>query len=256
MKYDVREGTYVGKRGKEFLDYLIQCGMFATNEPSVQCLHVLKSQVMSVQGCPPSDASKMMEKGMTMKAEVSKIGDKKWRGIITCKEAPMMNDIHLYEEDKEVCIDDPMFGGKLKVKMTCPDENTIQIWFDHSKMGKSERHEVYSDQGVTVTTKHTDSGASITENLERVCCEEGSYRYVGNENGEEFFKASGEAPGMTPEDIMKGWIITMKTLGDDCWQLTECQMGQTFSIKIPMNQEVKHPFPGYEQKMIWTRYSC
>ena len=28
MKYDVREGTYVGKRGKEFMDYMIQCGTF------------------------------------------------------------------------------------------------------------------------------------------------------------------------------------------------------------------------------------
>ena len=69
---------------------------------------------------------------------------------------------------KEVSIDDPMFGGKIKVRMTCPSENTIRIWLDHSKMGMSERHEVYSEEGVTVTTRHHSSGASITENLQRV----------------------------------------------------------------------------------------
>ena len=195
-----------------------------------------------------------MEKGLTMKAEVSKIGDKKWRGIITCKEAPMMNDIHLYEEDREVCIDDPMFGGKLKVKMTCPDENAIQIWFDHSKMGKSERYEVYSDQGVMVTTKHSASGASITENLERVCCEEGAYRYVGNDNLEAFMKASGEdMHGMTLEEIMKGSYYMLKDLGDDCWLLTQHKMGQTVTKKITMNQEVDSTFKGNENKMICTR---
>ena len=130
MKYDVREGTYVGKRGKEFMDYLIQCGKF------VNCLQIQDSKFTCLRGCPPSDAKNMMEKGMTMKAEVSKIGDKKWRGVITCEEVPKMNDTHVYEEDKEVCIDDPLFGGKLKVKMTCPDENTIEISLDHSKMGK------------------------------------------------------------------------------------------------------------------------
>merc|ERR1712178_263803 len=108
MKHDVREGTYVGKRGKEFMDYMIKCG------------------------CPPSDASKMMENGMTMRAEVSKIGERKWRGVITCEEVPQMNDTHTYEEDKEVSIDDPMFGGKIKVRMICPSENTIRIWLDHS----------------------------------------------------------------------------------------------------------------------------
>ena len=42
----------------------------------------------------------MMEKGMTVRAEVSKIGEKKWRGVITCEEVPQMNDTHIYEEDK------------------------------------------------------------------------------------------------------------------------------------------------------------
>ena len=31
MKHDVREGTYVGKRGKEFMDYMIQCGTFPSS---------------------------------------------------------------------------------------------------------------------------------------------------------------------------------------------------------------------------------
>ena len=61
---------------------------------------------------------------------------------------------------------------------------------------------------------------------------------------------------MTFEDVMRGNIIVMKDLGEDCWQLTETIMGQTVSIKIPMNTEVEHPLSGYEQKMIWTRYMC
>ena len=32
-------------------------------------------------------------------------------------------------------------------------------------------------------------------------------------------------------------------------------MGQTVSMKITMNEEVVNPLPGYEQKMIWTRYT-
>ena len=58
---------------------------------------------------------------------------------------------------------------------------------------------------------------------------------------------------MTFEDVMKGNIIKMKDLGDDCWQLTETIMGQTVSIKIPMDQEVEQKI--FEQKMIWTRYA-
>ena len=43
---------------------------------------------------------------MTMKAEVSKIGEKKWRGVITCEEVPQMNDAHIYEEDKGASLKD------------------------------------------------------------------------------------------------------------------------------------------------------
>ena len=58
------------------------------------------------QGCPPSDASRMMENGMTVRAEVSKIGERKWRGVITCEEVPQMNDTHIYEEDKGTSFED------------------------------------------------------------------------------------------------------------------------------------------------------
>ena len=37
---------------------------------------------------------------MTVRAEVSKIGERKWRGVITCEEVPQMNDTHIYQEDK------------------------------------------------------------------------------------------------------------------------------------------------------------
>ena len=38
----------------------------------------------------------MMEKGMTTKIEVAKIGDKKWRAITTCKEIPAMNEVGVF----------------------------------------------------------------------------------------------------------------------------------------------------------------
>ena len=43
------------------------------------------------------------------------------------------------------------------------------------KMGKSEVVDIYTDEGITITTKH-QSGATITEQWDRVCCEEGAYR--------------------------------------------------------------------------------
>ena len=99
-------------------------------------------------------------------------------------------------------------------------------------MGKSEVIDVYHDNGITITTKH-QSGATITEEWRRVCSEEGSYRYAGNENGEEFPRASGDhVPGMTFEEFMRGNVIKMEDLGDDCWQLEETIMGQRVSIKI------------------------
>jgi len=231
MKCNVKEGTFVNKKGKDFVDFMIKCG------------------------CPAADANKLMEKGMTTKIEVAKIGEKTWRAITTCKEIPAMNEIYVLDEDKEVCFDDNVMGGTNKMKITMPDENTMKIISDHSKMGKSETHEVYNDQGITITTKHS-SGATMTENWDRVCCEEGAYRYVGNENGEAFMKTSGEdTKGMTFEEIQKGSTYMLKDLGDDCWQLTENMMGQTISMKVPMNKEVDYTFPGYEKKMLWTRIS-
>ena len=50
---------------------------------------------MYFQGCPPADAHKMMEKGMTTKFEIAKIGEKTWRAIMTCKEIPAMNDVRV-----------------------------------------------------------------------------------------------------------------------------------------------------------------
>ena len=79
------------------------------------------------------------------------------------------------DEGKELCFDDNVMGGTVKMTLTMPDENTMKIVSDHSKMGKSETNEVYTDQGITITTKHS-SGATMTENWDRVCCEEGAYR--------------------------------------------------------------------------------
>ena len=122
------------------------------------------------------------------------------------------------------------------------------------QMGKSEVIDVYHDDGITITTKHLQSGATLTEEWRRVCSEEGAYKYAGNEGGEEFFRASGDrVEGMTFEEVMRGNVIKMEDLGDDCWQLTENIMGQTVSMKITMNEEVENP--SFEQKMVWTRYT-
>ena len=59
----------------------------------------------------------------------------------------LLQQIYVLEEDKEQCFDDNVMGGTVKMSMTMPDENTMKIISDHSKMGKSETHEVYSDQG-------------------------------------------------------------------------------------------------------------
>ena len=70
-------------------------------------------------------------------------------------------------------------------------------------------------------------------------------------------KASGEdMQGMTFEEIQKDSTYMLKDLGGDCWQLTEVIMGQTVSMKVPMNKEVDYTYPGYEKKMLWTRYVC
>ena len=87
----------------------------------------------------------------------------------------LLQQIYVLEEDKEQCFDDNVMGGTVKMSMTMPDENTMKIISDHSKMGKSETHEAYSDEGITITTKHS-SGATMTENWDRVCCDEGGYR--------------------------------------------------------------------------------
>ena len=82
------------------------------------------------------------------------------------------------------------------------------------------------------------------------------HRYVCNENGESFAKATGalEGTGMTFEDAMKDACFMLKSLGNDCWQLTEHFMGQTNTIKISMNEEIDYRFPGWERKMFCTRY--
>jgi len=237
MKCNIKEGTFVNKKGpgnKEFLDFMIKCG------------------------CPPADANKMMEKGMTTKIEIAKIGEKTWRVIYTCKEIPTLNNIYVLDENKEGCFQNNAIGGTDKVTISCPDENTMKIITDNSKLGKSETHEVYTDNGITITTKHS-SGATMTEHWDRECCEEGAYRYVGSENGEAFYEAmkkSGEdVKGLTFEDIQKDSAYMLKALGADTWQLTDHILGQTTTMTVPMNKEVDYTFPGYEKKMLWTRIS-
>ena len=81
-------------------------------------------------------------------------------------------------------------------------------------------------------------------------------RYVGNENGEAFMQATEDASKLsfTFEDAMKGSSYMLKDLGEDCWQQTDNSMGMSISVTLPMNKEVDYNFPGWERKVLCTRY--
>ena len=96
MKCNIIEGTYVNKKNKDFADFMIKCGMILLKAPVIQFPNKID---MYFQGCPPADAHKMMEKGMTTKFEIAKIGEKTWRAIMTCKEIPAMNDVRVSPPD-------------------------------------------------------------------------------------------------------------------------------------------------------------
>ena len=59
--------------------------------------------------------------------------------------------------------------------MTMPAANMVKISGESEKMGKLDVMEVFTDDGMTVTTKGK-GGATLTEHWSRVCCEEGAYR--------------------------------------------------------------------------------
>ena len=56
-----------------------------------------------------------------------------------------------------------------------PAANMVKICHESEKMGKMEVMEVFTDDGMTETTKGR-GGATLTEHWSRVCCEEGAYR--------------------------------------------------------------------------------
>jgi len=229
-KNSLREGTFCISRGRAFVDFMQKIG-----------------------GCTSEEAKKMMEKGMNVKLEVCSVSHKKWRVIVTCKEFPEFNMIECVEDDKEMHMENALYG-KAKVMVTMPAANMVKICTESEKMGKTEVMEVFTDDGMTATTKGR-GGATLTEHWSRVCCEEGAYRYVCNENGESFAKATGalEGTGMTFEDTMKDASFMLKSLGNDSWQMTEHFMGQTNTLKIAMNEEVDYTFPGWERRMLCTR---
>ena len=55
----------------------------------------------------------MMEKGMNIKLEVCSVGHKKWRVIVTCKEFPEFNMIECVEDDKEMHLQNALYGKVL-----------------------------------------------------------------------------------------------------------------------------------------------
>merc|ERR1711879_559673 len=167
MKCNIIEGTYVNKKDKDYADFMIKCG------------------------CPPADAHKMMEKGMTTKFEIAKIGEKTWRAILTCKEVPAMNDIYVVDLDKEACFDDNLMGGTNKLTMTMPNENTLKIVSEHSTMGKTDMQEVYSDQGITITVKTKAGGYWTVSSDSKVFLYNITYKL-----GEEFEWDMSGVPGM------------------------------------------------------------
>ena len=59
--------------------------------------------------------------------------------------------------------------------VTMPAANMVKICTESEKMGKTGVMEVFTDDGMTATTKGR-GGATLTEHWARVCCEEGAYR--------------------------------------------------------------------------------
>jgi hypothetical protein len=81
---------------------------------------------------------------------------------------------------------------------TCPEPNIISQTIKSAKFGNVSFTKVFTEQGVTITVKHENSGASYTEQWARWVNEEGSYRYVCNEGGEAYMKATHEGKTTTP----------------------------------------------------------
>lgn len=77
-----------------------------------------------------------------------------------------------------------------QVTVTCPDANTVKVCTKSEKYGYIETTEVFTEQGVTMCVKHERSGATHSEQWRRMISEEGSYRYVCNEGGEAYMKAT------------------------------------------------------------------
>ena len=162
-----------------------------------------------------------------------------------------MNMVECYTEDEEKCIDSPLYGGKAKVKVTSPDENTLKICSESEKFGKVEVTEVFTEQGFTMTLK-SSKGASMTENWTRWVCEEGSYRYVCNEGAEEYTKAQGHTQDFSKMMCDHGFRLEHLGPGD-VWMVSERFGGTCHSQKVEFDKEIDWSMPGWERKMLMTR---
>jgi hypothetical protein len=66
----------------------------------------------------PDEVVKMMV-GTHWQCDITLIGKKKWRAILTCKQIPDFNHIIVHEDgDAGVPINNPFYGGKSKVGNT------------------------------------------------------------------------------------------------------------------------------------------
>ena len=96
--------------------------------------------VVSMSGVPHAEAEKLLESGMTTRVEIMRTGEssggaKRWRAIFTVGEHPHMNDVIDYEEGKESVVEDPAFGGTMRILTTEVNESTLKFDIDHSKGG-------------------------------------------------------------------------------------------------------------------------
>ena len=76
---------------------------------------------------------------MTTRVEIMRTGEssggaKRWRAIFTVAEHPQMNDVIDYEEGKESVVEDPAFGGTMRILTTEVNESTLKFNIDHSKV--------------------------------------------------------------------------------------------------------------------------
>lgn len=112
-----------------------------------------------------------------------------------------------------------------------------------------------------VISKKGMEGA-YTKPWTRLVDEEGTFRWVGTENGPEYLKAMKRTIQPTCvllgskqdyEQTMKGARMAYTNCGGDSWHFTKILGGKSSSFKYNMNEEIDYDALGWERTMVCTR---